>query len=281
MAQPFADRFAAARKRFGPLVFGLDPSSEILRRWGLADTPEGLERFVDIAIEVAVGSVGLVKPQSAFYERHGWQGVRALSRLVAEARSEGLLVVLDVKRGDIGSTNHAYATAYMGADAPIQADAITVHPYLGLGAMTSLIERADESGSCLIVVVRSSNAEGRSLQCAVTESGASVEQALLGEIAAVNSRLAPGRIGPVGAVVAPLASAQPLELRSANALFLVPGLGAQGATPSEVASTFAECPERAMPSASRSLLEAGPEPASLREAVEKLACELARVGLGA
>src|SRR5262249_50385715 len=158
--------------------------------------------------------VGLVKPQSAFYERHGWQGIRTLTRLVADARSSGLLVILDVKRGDVGSTNDAYAEAYLGKGAPLQADALTVHPYLGLGAMDSLVGRAHQSGSCLLVVTRSSNQEGRSIQAAIGPQGRSVEASLLAEIAALNGRLAPGQIGPVGAVIGPQGFGEELDLVS-------------------------------------------------------------------
>src|ERR1700727_1066805 len=135
MADSFADRFAVVRDAWGPLVLGVDPHGELLGRWDLGDDADGLERFTDIVLAAAAGSVGLVKPQSAFYERHGWRGIRALSRLAADARSAGLLVILDVKRGDVGSTSDAYAAAYLGADAPLRADAVTVHPYLGLGAL--------------------------------------------------------------------------------------------------------------------------------------------------
>jgi orotidine-5'-phosphate decarboxylase len=107
----FAARFAAVLAARGPLVFGLDPSADLLEAWGLGDSPDGLDRFADIVLEAAAGSVGLVKPQSAFYERHGWRGVRTLQRLIASAREAGLLVILDIKRGDVGSTNDAYAGA--------------------------------------------------------------------------------------------------------------------------------------------------------------------------
>ncbi len=118
----FASRFAEVRAKHGSLVWGLDPSGSILVDWGLGDTPDGLDRFADIVLSAAIGTVGLVKPQAAFYERHGWRGIRTLQRLMAEARSAGLLVILDAKRGDVGSTNEAYAEAYLGADAPLQAE---------------------------------------------------------------------------------------------------------------------------------------------------------------
>jgi orotidine-5'-phosphate decarboxylase len=274
-------RFAAVRDRYGPLVLGADPHRAVLDAWGLSDDADGLERFADIVLEAASGTVGLIKPQSAFYERHGWRGIRALTRLAQAARSAGILVILDVKRGDVGSTNDAYAQAYLGAGAPVEADAITVHPYLGLAAMGAFVDRAHQAGACLLVVTRSSNPEGRSVQAASWE-GRSVEQRLLDDIGALNEALAPGEIGPVGAVVAPMPAdpplappldpplGQPLDLAAASALFLAPGLGAQGATPEDVARTFAACPDRVMASASRSLLAAGPDVNALKHAAATL-----------
>jgi orotidine-5'-phosphate decarboxylase len=272
--EPFAARFAAVRRSFGPLVWGLDPSAELLADWGLGDTPDGLDRFADIMLDAAAGTVGLVKPQSAFYERHGWRGLRTLQRLIAAARSVGILVILDIKRGDVGSTNTAYAQAYLGADAPLQADAITVHPYLGLGAMEAFVARAHGAGACLLVVTRSSNPEGRVVQAARGPGGLSVEQQLLEDIGALNAALAPGTVGPVGAVIGPAPLDPALDLAAASGLFLAPGVGAQGATSADVARTFAACPDRVMPSASRSLLSAGPDAAALRAAATALASDL-------
>jgi orotidine-5'-phosphate decarboxylase len=269
MAAPFAVRFAAVRGRFGPLALGADPHGALLEQWGLTDTPDGLERFTDILLAAAKGTVGLIKPQSAFYERHGWRGIRALTRLVETARGEDILVILDAKRGDVGSTNDAYAQAYLGPGAPVGADALTVHPYLGLAAMGAFTDRARQAGSCLFVVTRSTNPEGRAVQAA-TRDGRSVEQRLLEDIGALNARLAPGGIGPVGAVIGPAPLDPPLDLAAANALFLAPGVGAQGATPGDVAATFAACPGRVIPSASRSLLAAGPDPAALADAAAAL-----------
>ncbi len=270
MADSFAERFAVARDAWGPLVLGADPHGELLVRWGLGDDADGLERFTDIVLAAAAGSVGLVKPQSAFYERHGWRGIRALTRLTQAARAQGLLVILDAKRGDVGSTNDAYAAAYLGDGAPVQADAITVHPYLGLAAMSEYVGRASQSGACVLVVVRSSNPEGRAVQSAAAGDGLTVDQRLLADIGALTARLAPGRIGPVGAVVGAVAVEPPLDLAAANGLLLAPGVGAQGAGPADVAATFAACPARVMPSASRSLLAAGPGITALREAAARL-----------
>jgi orotidine-5'-phosphate decarboxylase len=266
VTETFATRFAAVRNARGPLVWGLDPAAELLQAWGLGDTADGLDRFADIMLEAAPGVVGLVKPQSAFYERHGWRGIRTLQRLVEGARSSGLLVILDVKRGDVGSTNDAYASAYLGKDAPLAADALTVHPYLGLGAMGAFVSRAQETGGCVLVVTRSSNPEGRPVQ-------APVERHLLRDIGRLNAELAPGELGPLGAVVGPTHIEPELDLAAAQCLFLAPGVGAQGATPADVARVFAACPDRVMPSASRSLLAAGPGVSGLRETAAGLAAE--------
>ena len=270
--EPFASRFAAVRAARGPLVWGLDPSGALLEDWGLGDTPDGLDRFADLVVPVAATSIGLVKPQSAFYERHGWRGLRTLARLTEQARAAGLLVILDVKRGDVGSTNEAYAQAYLGQDVPFPADAITVHPYLGLGAMGAFVTRAHESGRGLLVVTRSSNPEGRPVQAAQSAQG-TVEETLVRGIGEINAELAPGALGPVGAVVAPSPRLPALPLAGMNGLFLAPGVGAQGYTPQDVAETFAACPDRVMPSASRSLLAAGPDPSRLRDTITEMATQ--------
>ena len=276
----FADRFAKARAIHGPLTFGLDPSGRLLEEWSLGDTADGLEHFVDIAVEAAAGAVAVVKPQSAFYERHGWAGIRALSRLVDEARDAGVLVLLDAKRGDVGSTNEAYAESYFGAGAGIPVDALTVTPYLGLEAMRPILDRAAGAGSGVFVVTRSSNPEGRTIQEARVAGGRSVEGSLLDAIAAENRRLGSGPIGPVGAVFGPTHEPpEGLDLAGMNGLFLAPGVGAQGATFADVALCFAACPDRVLPAASRSLLAAGPDVKALREGLIAAGAE-ARAALG-
>ena len=260
----FAERFTSVRRSVGPLVWGLDPSGSLLESWGLGDTSDGLDRFVDIVVDAASGAVGVVKPQSAFYERHGWRGMRSLSRLIEAARAAGMLVILDAKRGDVGSTNDAYAEAFFGPDSPFEVDALTVHPYLGLQAMGALVSSANEWGACLFVMVRSSNPEGDRLQSSTDEEGVAVDASLLAEIGRLNAKLAPGAIGPVGAVIAPNLATSSLDLANAGALYLAPGVGAQGATVSDVARVFASCPDRVLPSASRSLLANGPDARRLR-----------------
>jgi orotidine-5'-phosphate decarboxylase len=135
------------------------------------------------------------------------------------------------------------------------------------------VSRAHESGSCLLVVTRSSNPEGRVVQSAIDASGRTVEEGLLVAIGELNARLAPGEIGPIGAVVGPTHIDPPLDLVAPQALFLAPGVGAQGATVRDVAQVFSACPDRVMPSASRSLLADGPDVGRLRDTAARLAEE--------
>jgi orotidine-5'-phosphate decarboxylase len=271
----FPERFHQGRGAYGPLVMGLDPSGATLRSWGLTDDAEGLERFVDVVVEAAVGTVAVAKPQSAFYERHGWAGIRALSRLVSELRQSGVLVLLDAKRGDVGSTNEAYAEAYLGEAAAIPVDALTLTAYLGLGAMEAFFDRALASGSGLFIVTRSTNPEGRLLQTARGDDGLTVEAAIVTALSRRNRDAAGDEVGPFGAVFgAGHEPPQSLDLVGMNGLFLVPGLGAQGTTPADIGACFASCPDRALPSASRSLLAAGPDVARLRDATLALSAEV-------
>lgn len=272
----FPDRALEAMSRYGPLCFGMDPAGDLLVEWGLGDTPDGLDAFVDLVVAAAVGTVGVVKPQSAFYERHGWRGIRSLSRLADSCRSSGILVLLDVKRGDVGSTNTAYAEAYLGPAAGIPVDAITITPYLGFEAMRPIFERAEAEGAGVFVVTRSTNPEGRTIQGAMHSDGVTVEQQVLADIAAENLRVAPGAIGPIGSVFGPThGPPEEFELRAMNGLFLAPGVGAQGAKPMDVATCFTSCPDRVLPSASRSLLASGPDPARMKASAEELNSELA------
>jgi orotidine-5'-phosphate decarboxylase len=273
----FAARFAGLREVHGPLVFGLDPAGQLLEDWGLGDTAEGLERFVDVAVAAAAGSVAVVKPQSAFYERHGWPGMRALARLVTECRSADVLVLLDAKRGDVGSTNEAYADAYLGEGASLQVDALTVTPYLGFAALRSIFERAASAGASIFVVTRSSNPEGRPLQQAHLRDGRSVEQHLLSEIEIENMRLSCEDVGPIGAVIGPGHGAlEDVDLCAVRGLFLAPGLGAQGAGVDDVVACFGDCPDRVLPSASRSLLSVGPKVDAMKQAIADLNGSLRR-----
>jgi len=275
MADSFGDRVAAAVGASGPLCAGIDPSGALLAEWGLPDDARGLRTFCAVCVEAFAGAVAVVKPQVAFFERHGSAGVAELERLVADAAAAGLLVIADAKRGDIDSTAAAYGDAWLAAGSPLAADAVTVHPYLGLGALDPMVRLAAANGRGILVVVRSSNPEGRSLQQAVTAGGAGVEDMLLAEIAALNgSPEVPA--GTVGAVVGATLEPSSFTLSQLGGVILAPGLGAQGAGPSDVARRFAGCrPGTVLPSSSRGLLSGGPDPVALRRRALALAGELA------
>ena len=134
----------------GPLCVGLDPHAALLDKWGLPDNPDGLRSFVDTFVAALGDRVAVVKPQSAFFERHGSQGVAALESAIRQLRDSGALVLLDVKRGDIGSTVDAYADAYLDPASPLCADAITATPYLGVGSLASDVRdgRRDTATAC-------------------------------------------------------------------------------------------------------------------------------------
>jgi orotidine-5'-phosphate decarboxylase len=271
----FGERVAAAVKANGPLCAGIDPSRALLTGWGLTDDADGLREFCRICVEGFVGIVGVIKPQVAFFERHGAAGMEVLEGLIADATTAGLIVIADAKRGDIDSTAAAYADAWLQDDSPLAADAVTAHAYLGLGALAPMVRLAAENGRGLLVVVRSSNSEGRALQEATTSDGTAVEDMLLAEIAALNA--SPEiRAGTVGAVIGATLEASTFPLSQLRGVVLAPGLGAQGAGPADVAERFRDCePGTVLPASSRALLGAGPDPKELRRQAEALGRELA------
>lgn len=262
----FADRVAEAVARTGPLCAGIDPSAALLAAWGLPDDAGGLRDFALGCVEAFAGVVPVVKPQVAFFERHGAAGIAVLEELIAEAGRAGLLVVGDAKRGDIATTVAAYADAWLGGTSPLAVDAVTALPYMGLGSLRPLVEAARRHGRGVLVVVRGSNPEGRPLQEAVTAGGMSVEDLLLDGVARWNDE-EPGPTGSVGAVVGATLGPSGFPLSQLNGVVLAPGVGAQGAGPAQVADLFGGCASgTVLPSSSRSVLAAGPDPAALRDA---------------
>ena len=193
----FAQRFIALSEARSPLCLGVDPSIELLDQWGLARNASGLAAFCDILMEAMGEQVAIVKPQSAFFEQFGPDGMRELARVVKMIQARGALALIDVKRGDIGHTLDAYADAMIGPDSPVGGDAMTVLAYLGFGSLAPLLRKAVERQSGVFVVVRSSNPEGRPLQDARLGDGRTVATALADDITAFN-RSTGAETGPVG-----------------------------------------------------------------------------------
>lgn len=269
MTDGFAHRVAEAVAVTGPLCAGIDPSSDLLGAWGLPDTPGGLRTFGLTCVEAFAEVVPVVKPQVAFFERLGAEGLAALEDVLAAARDAGLLTIADAKRGDIGSTMAAYATAWLDQASPLVADAMTVMPYMGLGALRPAFDLAAASGKGVIVVTRSSNPEGRDLQSATMASGASVEDQLLTDIATLNNGGLPVP-GTVGVVIGATLEPSSFDLGGLGGVVLAPGIGTQGGTSADVARLFGTCaPGTVLPSTSRALLSAGPDIEALRRSARQ------------
>jgi orotidine-5'-phosphate decarboxylase len=259
----------------GPLCVGIDPHASLLAEWGLGDDVAGLERFSRTVVEAVADRVAVLKPQSAFFERFGSRGVAVLERTVQEARAAGALVVMDAKRGDIGSTMAAYAEAFLHKDAPLFSDALTVSPYLGYGSLRPAVELARESGAGLFVLALTSNPEGGEVQHAVrTEdtAGRNVGATILAHLAEENAGERP--LGSFGAVVgATLGDLSSYDL-TVNGPLLAPGIGAQGATPADLPRVFGAALRNVVPNVSRGVLRHGPDIAALRTAADRFAEEI-------
>ncbi|HEX6441254.1 MAG TPA: orotidine-5'-phosphate decarboxylase [Stellaceae bacterium] len=276
MTLPFQKRFLELAAKRSSLCVGIDPAAETLKGWGLPDDLTGLRTFCERMVEACAPLVAAIKPQSAFFERHGPEGMAVLRDTVAAAQSHGALAIIDVKRGDISSTAAAYGDAYLGPQSPFGGDAMTVHPYLGFGSLDPILDTARRENAGVFAVVRSSNPEGSELQHAKVPDGRAVAEHLADEIAARNAAGEPNRLGPIGAVLGATMGEEARRLadRLPNALLLLPGIGAQGATIADVRAQFGAHYARVIPSISRGIARAGPVAADLRRAVERHTAEL-------
>ncbi len=272
--ETFGVRLAEAIEVRGPLCVGLDPSAATLAAWGLDDSADGARSLALTTIEAVAETAAAVKAQVAFFERFGSAGFAALERVVEVAREAGVLLIADAKRGDIGSTNEGYAQAWAGEGSALRADAVTLHPYLGVASLAPLLAAARHSGTGTLVLAATSNPEGRRIQEALYE-GRSVEAGVCAAVAALNAVEGWGSVGVVvGATRAPLG----FDLASLGGPILVPGVGAQGAGPREVAAVAAGCSRASvLASVSRGVLAAGPSRRALRQAAERWRDELSDV----
>jgi orotidine-5'-phosphate decarboxylase len=268
MAIEFGDRVRERIQERGPLCVGIDPSAAHLRSWGRDDDATGLEFAALALLEAAIEVAAAVKVQVAFFERFGSAGYAVLERLLTEARDGDLLCIADAKRGDVGSTNDAYADSWLSPSSPLAADAMTVHPYLGVGAMGRFVELARTHGKGLYIVVASSNPEGRVIQTSRTDTDESVEDRLLRTVAELNAGSA--GLGPFGAVVGATRDRPQFTLRDTRGTFVVPGVGAQGATADDVARLFHDAePHSVLASVSRAVADAGPTRRALVDTMQR------------
>ncbi len=248
MTANFADRLIwATRLKQTPLIVGLDPRSDRLPIKLRPEDPENLKSLAESfrqfsceVIDVVAPLVPAVKPQAAFFEMLGPAGMTALAAVVNHARSRGLLVIMDAKRGDIGSTAAAYAKAFLGHDSPWGCDALTINPYLGPDTLDPFVESAKKQGAGLFVLAKTSNSGSSMIQDLIVDG-----ETVYAKVATLIQTLSlqtkgEGDYGCVGAVVGATYPEQLAELRSKmpNAILLIPGLGAQGGTAADVAAGF-------------------------------------------
>jgi orotidine-5'-phosphate decarboxylase len=266
---PFGARLARAFREHGHLCVGIDPHVSLLDAWGLADDARGLEEFGLRVVEATAGRAGIVKPQVAFFERHGSAGYAALERVLAAARDAGLLVIADAKRGDIGSTVDAYGAAWLAPDSPLRADAVTLTAYTGVGSLDGVRAAAAAWGAGVFVLAATSNPEAERLQRALLPGDGSagpartVARGIQDAAVAANGPLddptaAPGAFGLViGATVDAADSGLDLAALTRTPI-LAPGFGHQGALLGDVRRLFGPAAGVVIASASRSILATGP-----------------------
>ncbi|MGO4691002.1 orotidine-5'-phosphate decarboxylase [Glaciibacter sp. 2TAF33] len=284
-AQAFGHRLAAVFAGRGPLCVGIDPHAWLLHEWGLPDSAAGAEEFGRRVVEAAAGSAGIVKPQVAFFERFGSAGFAALERVLADARDAGLLSIADAKRGDLGTTMAGYGQAWLTAGSPLEADALTVSTYMGVGSLGPAIELAVAAGKGLFLLAATSNPEAAVLQRAVVQdgpaAGLTVAGAVLADVAERNRAASAACAVPIGSLGVVLGATLDLatfgvDVRAApSAPFtpvLAPGFGHQGADVAQLSELFGAYAPAVIVSESRSVLAAGP--GRIRDAIARRADEV-------
>ncbi len=269
---PFGARLRHALDTRGQLCVGIDPHASLLAAWGLGDDIAGLETFSRTVVEALADRVAVLKPQAAFFERFGSRGVAVLERSVAEARAAGALVLMDAKRGDIGSTMAAYADAFLSSASPLFSDAVTVSPYLGFGSLRPALDLARANGAGVFALALTSNPEGAEVQRATGADGETVAASVLRRLAEENAGAEP--LGSFGAVVGATLADAGVDL-AINGPLLAPGIGAQGATMADLPRVFGGAVLNVVPSVSRDVLRHGPSVPALREAAARFVEEFA------
>lgn len=272
MTAPYGERLTAVVGERGALCVGVDPHPGLLDRWELPRDAAGLERFARGVVEALGETVAVFKPQSAFFEAYGSAGIAVLELVLADIAQSGALALLDVKRGDIGSTMDAYAAAYLADGSTLAADAITVSPYLGVETFAATADLAEKHGRGVYVLALTSNPEAPAQQQARISGGPSVAESVLNWAADRNAGAEP--LGSVGLVVGATIEPPELDFTRLNGSILAPGVGAQGGQPEHLPAIFRAAVPQVLASASREVLAAGPDPESLRQAARSLIARL-------
>lgn len=262
----------------GPLCVGIDPHPGLLQAWGLENSAAGVRSFSLTVVEAMVGVAAILKPQVALYERFGSAGFAALEETLRAAKSAGILTLADAKRGDIGSTMAAYATAWLDDASPLASDAVTLSPYLGYESLRPAIDLAAQTGRGVFVLGLTSNPEGPSVQH--VGGGKSVAKSIIDQVSAENAGAEDmGHVGlVVGATIGDAPKKLGIDLSLTKAPLLTPGLGAQGATAQDIATAFAGSYRQVLGTSSRDILQAGPSVNALRAKASQVRDELLAAG---
>lgn len=269
----FGERVQAALASSGPLCVGIDPHESLLHAWGLDASAAGAREFGLRVVDASAGRVGIVKPQVAFFERFGSAGFAALEVVMLAAREAGLIVIADAKRGDIGSTMDGYAGAWLEPGSPLEADAVTLSPYLGPDSLRTTLTAAIRNRKGAFVLAATSNPEAYALQSAqvvdvAATDGQTVAERVARDIAWLNGSAAfAGGLGPIGLVIGATVDRAAVGLSDDSlrgAPILAPGFGTQGAQPQDLAGLFGSVAPHVIASESRSILAAGPDALAAR-----------------
>lgn len=257
-APNFADRLVEGVRRYGPLCVGIDPHIAMLPSLFGPPGAEAAARWGVAMVERCVGRAAVVKPQAGLFERWGAMGMAALEQVCRAATQSGLVVILDAKRGDIGSTAEGYAEGYLGANSSCPCDAITINPYMGVDTIEPFVSVAEREGKGVVVLARTSNPgsrdfqqkliDGKPLYLHVAESLKPMASRLRGQSGWSSLMLVAGATGP--------AEARELREAASEMMFLVPGYGAQGAGARDALAGFVQGPrglEGGVVNASRSV----------------------------
>jgi orotidine-5'-phosphate decarboxylase len=280
----FGARLATTFEAFGQLCVGIDPHDYLLDAWGLPRSSGGVRDFGMRVVDAAAGQVGIIKPQVAFFELYGSAGFAALEDVLALARAADLLVIADAKRGDIGTSAEAYGRAWLAPGSPLEADAVTLAAYAGVGSLAPVFALAEETGKGAFVLSATSNAESFALQSARVDAafGAHSSSGLVAHEVSAHNRAATQAGAAVGNIGVVLGATKNLndygidvdDLAVSPAMpVLAPGFGFQGATFSDVRRVFGALTPSTVVAVSRSVLQAGPS--GLSQSIRQQASELA------
>ncbi|MGZ2399292.1 orotidine-5'-phosphate decarboxylase [Rothia sp. 110740021-2] len=273
MSAAFGDRLAKAMAERGSLCVGIDPHPNLLEQWGLEDSAAGLAAFTEAVYEGCAPFAATLKPQVALFERHGSAGLAVLEALFARAAADGVLIVADAKRGDIGSTMKAYADAWLGSSSPLGTDSVTLSPYLGFESLRPALDLADENDRGTFVLALTSNPEGKSVQhVGASESEGAVAKRIIAAATAENASRQWEQMGPcglvIGATVGQALVDLGIDLSVFNGPILSPGYGAQGASAADLYRVFAGVESQVLVNSSRGVLAAGPSVEGLAQAAQ-------------